>query len=150
MNGGNVSRRGLIRGAAWSVPVIMATIATPLAVASTTPPPVKDRLTFNTSRAWDENPGGYKPRIGVVVAAMDKTGPDTVGPVVIVVTIVDAAGRQQTQSTTKVITTPWGATPDWTIHFDGVARGKYTVSLTATAAVAKTITKQLRERTVLS
>lgn len=150
MNGGNVSRRAIIRGAAWSLPVIAVAVATPLAAASTTAPPVKDRLTFNTARTWDENPGGYRPRIGVVVAAMDTTGPDAVGSVVIVVTLVDSAEAQQTQSTTKVIGSGWGVTPDWTVHFDNVARGPYTVSLTATALGSKTITKQLHERTVLS
>jgi hypothetical protein len=150
MIAGDITRRSLVRGAAWSVPVIAAAIATPLAAASEPIVQVKDRLTFNTARTWDENPGGYRPRVGVVVAAMDKTGPDAVGPVVIVVTIVDAAGRQQSQSTTKVIASAWGATPDWTVYFEGVARGQYTVRLTATGAAAKTITQQLQKRTVLS
>lgn len=148
-----VSRRSVIRSAAWSIPVIAVAVATPLAAASTPPVPLKDRLTFNTARTWDENPwdaASYanRPRIGVVVAVMDTTGPDVVGSVVIVATLVDSAGVSQTQSTTQIITTPWGATPDWTVHFDNVARGAYTVTVTATANGVQTISKQMNERTV--
>lgn len=149
----SISRRSVIRSAAWSVPVIAAAIATPLAAASTPPAaPLRDRLKFNTARSWDENPwdaASYanKPRISVVVAVMDKTGPDTIGSVSIIVNLVDSAGVSQTQSTTQIITTPWGATPDWTVHFDNAARGKYTVTVTATANGVQTISKQMNERT---
>lgn len=148
-----ISRRTVVKGAAWSVPVIAVAIATPLAAASQPVQPLKRRLTFNTKRAFDTNPwdpylGATKPRIGVVVAAMDTTGPDAVGPVIIVVTIRDSAETQQTQSTTKLIERGWGATQDWTVTFDNVARGPYTVTLTATATGCEPITIQLNERTV--
>lgn len=148
-----ISRRSVIKSAAWSVPVIATTIATPLAAASQPTQSLKHRLTFNTKRAYDSNPwdpdlNATKPRIGVVVAVMDTTGPDAVGPVIIIVTIRDSAGRQQTQSTTQVITRGWGATPDWTFWFTDVARGGYTVTLTATANGCEPITLQLNERTV--
>lgn len=145
----DLDRRTFVKGAAWSVPVIAAAIATPLAAASGEPPvQVRKRLTFNTKRTWDENINGVTPRIGVVVAAMDTTGPDAVGAVVIVVTIRDSAGVQQTASTTKMISGGWQATPDWTVHFDGVARGPYTVTLTATAQNVETISLVLNGNTV--
>ncbi|WP_168429508.1 MULTISPECIES: hypothetical protein [unclassified Microbacterium] len=148
----SISRRTVIRGAAWSVPVIAAAIATPLAAASEAPQSLRKRLTFNTKRAYDTNPwdpylGATKPRIGVVVAAMDITGSDAVGAVILVVTIRDSAGKQQAQSTTKLIERGWGATPDWTVTFDNVARGSYAVTLTATANGCEPITLQLDERT---
>lgn len=148
-----ISRRSVIRSAAWSVPVIAAAIATPLAAASEAPQVLKRRLTFNTKRAFDSNPWDpyarvNKPRIGVVVAVMDTTGPDAVGAVSIIVTLRDSAGKQQTQSTTKLIDRGWGATPDWSVTFDDVARGAYTVTLTATATGCEPITQQLNERTV--
>lgn len=148
-----MDRRTVIKSAAWSMPVIAAAIATPLAATSEAPQSLKKRLTFNTRRAYDTNPwdpyqGTTKPRVGVVVAAMDTTGPDAIGPVILVVTIRDSAGKQQTQSTTKVIERGWGATQDWTVTFDNVASGPYTVTLTATANGCEPITLQLNERTV--
>lgn len=158
MSGGNVSRRALIRSAAWTAPVIAVAVATPLAAASepaATAPPVADRLTFNTHRAWDANPWdpylhANKPKIGVVVAAMDTKGPDAVGAVVLLVELIDAAGTvHPTQSTTKIIDRGWGATPDWTVWFEGnIARGQFQVRITATAVGVKTITLTETGRTV--
>lgn len=156
MNGGNVSRRAIVRAAAWSMPVIAVAVSTPLAAASQPPSaPQQDRLTFNTHRAWDANPwdpylGANKPKIGVVVAAMDKTGPDAVGAVVLLVELIDAAGTvHPAQSTTKIIDRGWGATADWTVWFEGnIARGPFTVRYTATAAGVKTITLADTGRTV--
>jgi len=149
----NVDRRTVITSAAWSIPVIAAAIATPLAAASQPTQSLKKRLTFNTRRAYDTNPwdpylNANKPRIGVVVAVMDQAGPDAVGPVSIVVTLRDSAGSQQTKSTTQIIASGWGATPDHTFTFDNVARGNYTVTIMATANGCEPITLQLNERTV--
>lgn len=148
-----MERRSFIKGAAWSVPVIAVAVASPLAAASQPPRALQKRLRFNTARAFDLNPwdaaaGSNKPRIGVVVAAMDTAGPDAIGPVVLMATICDSAGRQHTQSTTRVIGRGWGATPDHTFTFDGVARGAYRITLTATANGCEVITTQLNERTV--
>lgn len=149
----SMERRTVLKSAAWSVPVVALAIATPLAAASQTPEPLKKRLTFNTKRAYDTNPwdrhlNANKPRIGVVVAARDTTGPDAIGTVVIIVTLRDSAGKEQTQTTTQIITRGWGATADWTATFNDVARGAYTVTLTATANGCEPITLQLNERTV--
>ncbi len=154
MTAGDVTRRSLVRGAAWSLPVIALAVATPLTAASEPVPttaPVRDRLTFNTHRAWDENPGGYKPKIGVDIAVMDKTGPDAIGPVVLLAVLVDAAGATHpAQSTTKIIDRGWGATPTWRIWFAGeIARGEFTVTLTATAVGVETVVQVEHERTVL-
>jgi|GEM_PF-3436014 len=147
----HLDRRTVVRGAAWVVPVVLAAIAVPQAAASLpTPAAAVDRLTFNTADAWDENPYNLRARVGVVVAAMDNTGPTAIGAVVILVELVDAAGvRHQAQSKTETIAYGWGATPDRTFYFEGVARGEYTVHLTATAVGVKTITKQLTRKTVL-
>lgn len=145
-----VSRREVVRGAAWAMPVVLAAVTVPLAAASQPYPAEVDRLTFNTSDAWDENPHNLRACVGVVVAAMDRTGPNAVGAVVILVELVDAAGvRHPAQSKTETIGHGWGATPDRIFYFEGVARGAYTVYLTSTAVGVKTITKQLTRKTVL-
>lgn len=151
------TRRAFVKGAAWSVPVIAVAVATPLAAASEpapTAPPLVDRLKFNTHRAWDENRWDpylrvNKPKIGVVVAAMDTKGPNAIGAVVLLVELIDAAGTvHPAQPTTKIIDRGWGATPNWEVWFDGdIARGAFTVRLTATAVGVKTITRTETGRT---
>lgn len=152
------TRRAFVKGAAWSVPVIAVAVATPFAAASEptpTNPPLADRLIFNTHRAWDENLWdpylhANKPKIGVVVAAMDTTGPGAIGAVVLLVELIDAAGTvHPSQSTTKIIDRGWGATPDWQVWFAGdIARGTFTVRYTATAVGVKTITLSETGRTI--
>lgn len=130
-----LTRRSLVKVGIWAVPVVSVAVATPLAAASEPYPPVqtKNRLVINTKDAWDENPNNQKPYIGVVFAVRDSTGPDNIGPVTLTMTLVDAAGVSQTKSTVKSTNGPWQQTPDWTEHFDNVARGPYRVNFTASA-----------------
>lgn len=53
-----LSRRTVVKGAAWSVPVITAAVAAPLAAASVTPPPAADygQVTVNTKPKAGSNP----------------------------------------------------------------------------------------------
>lgn len=132
-----MDRRTVVKGAAWSVPVIAAAVAVPLAAASTTP--TRDRLTFNTAGSWDENPNGERARIGVVVAAMDTTGPDAVGLVTLTI-IIEHDGGAETRTHVGNIVRGWGATKDWTEHFDIVGRA-YKITVTASADGCTTITK---------
>jgi len=136
------TRRNVIKAAAWSAPVIAAAIATPLAAASQpypSNPPTRTRLIFNTKNATDTNPwdpylNANKPEIQVIVAAMDTTGgKPVVGLVTFVVVLTDSAGKAHTQTFAASITTEWGATPDKTLTFKGIAKGAYSVALTANA-----------------
>lgn len=130
-------RRAFLKTAAWSVPVIAAAVAVPLAAASILP--TRDRLVFNTAGSWDENPNGERARIGVVVAAMDTTGPDAVGLVTLSITI-EHEGGSETKTHVGNIVRGWGATKDWTEHFDIVGRA-YKITVTASAEGCTTITK---------
>lgn len=149
----DVSRRSVVRGAAWAMPVVLAAVAVPLAAASQPYPAAVERLAFNTAEAWDENPKNAHPNIGVKVGVRDTTGPHTnpVGAVVLLVELVDAAGtRHPAQSGTETIAYGWGSTPNRTFHFAGVARGEYRVVISATAVGVKQLATSLTRRTVLS
>ncbi|QWY84127.1 hypothetical protein SEA_A3WALLY_320 [Microbacterium phage A3Wally] len=145
-----LTRRTALKAGIWAVPVVAVAVATPLAAASEPPVQTKDRLTFNTKEASDLNPNGQKPRIKVILSAMDTTGPDAIGPVTLTMTLVDAAGVQQTRSTVRNIGGGWGNTGNWVEHFDNVARGPYRVSFTAVAAGVALHQDYIERRTVLS
>lgn len=132
-----MNRRQLLKASVWSVPVIAAAVAVPAHAASVA---TKDRLTFNTSGSWDENPNGERALIGVVVAAMDTTGPDAVGLVTFTVTI-EHDGGTETRPYQAFIARGWCATDDWTTYFDNLPTRAYRITLTASAAGCTTITK---------
>ncbi|QIG58005.1 hypothetical protein SEA_PAULODIABOLI_321 [Microbacterium phage PauloDiaboli] len=148
---GTLTRRTALKAGIWAVPVVAVAVATPLAAASEPPVQTKDRLTFNTKNVNDQNPwngSANVPRIEVRSSAMDTTGPDAVGPVTLTMTLVDSAGVQQTRSTVRNIPGGWQTTGDWVEYFDNVARGAYTVYLTASAQGVTPISLTLPGRTV--
>lgn len=93
------TRRDALKLAAWSVPVIAAVVAVPMAAASTAP--AMSRLAFTNATATE----GHKPNVVYVNTKLKVLdGPDPVNNVTLTVTLSSGA---------TVLVHPWPALAGW-------------------------------------
>lgn len=133
----NMNRRELIKGAAWSVPVIAAAVATPLAAASAPEPPTENRIRFTnlTARVGKKSNTVYA---NTKIQVID--GPAPVTALTLTITL-----RQGETTFTHTQETPhlpgWGGTPIFQVEQDGFDKSQpIEVFFTATALEVETIT----------
>ena len=142
----NINRRTVLKGAIWSVPVIAAAVATPLAAASEVPPtnpPTKSRLDFNAKDAWDNNIQGATTTVGAVVGAKTLDGTPVSG----VLISARASWSGETKTFPTQITQGWGSTPEFRMEFAGAPKGvQVEIFFTVSAPGCETIsfTKKLK------
>lgn len=132
----NIDRRTVLKGAVWSVPVIAAAIATPLAAASQVPP-TKSRLDFNAKDAWDNKIQAGTTTVGAVVGAKTLDGTPVPG----VLIAVRASWSGETKTFQTQITQGWGSTPEFRMEFAGAPKGvQVEIFFTVSAPGCETIT----------
>ena len=138
-----MNRRELLRGAAWSVPVIAAAIATPMTAASE-PVESRSRIGFTNLTA---TVGAGKGTVYVNTKVLVLDGPEPVEG--LSVTIVLEQGDQSHRHTFAVASLPgWGSTDILRVQQAGFTVGEpVKVFFTATANGAETITGMVQVET---
>lgn len=111
-----MDRRTVLRGAAWSVPVIAAAVSVPLAAASTNPQQVV--LTNKTAGI-----GGKPNTVFVNYKAKATEGPASTGPVTIVVTGTRDGQTVFEDTRTWPMLAGWGVTEYVGLEFPGISKG---------------------------
>lgn len=130
-----VSRRTVVKGAAWSLPVIAAAVATPMATASTVPEQNFDLLRFKDGAVTVDPPkktGLIRGSLAAYVAA------DASLPTAFVIMSIDVAGLNQIDGP-YTVKSGAGQTPTWNFVFEGVPAGTY--ELVATISADNFVTK---------
>ena len=129
-----MNRRELLRGAAWSVPVIAAAIATPMAAASE---PIANRIRFTNVTA---TVGKDKDTVYANTKVQVIDGPAPVQGLIVTVTFCQGdLVFTHTQETPHL--PGWGGTPIFQIAQDGFITGApVEVFFTATAVGVEMIT----------
>lgn len=131
----DMTRRTLVKSAAWSVPVIAAAVAMPLAAASTVPE-TKNRIRFTNATATV----GKEPNtvyVNTKVQVID--GPDAVQSVTLIVAL---GGR--TFHKVWALVPGWGSTEQVYFEFPDVPKGEpVTVTFYADADGVTAISNQV-------
>lgn len=141
MTKNELTRRAVVKAAAWSVPVIAVAVATPLAAASEPYPPVKkSRLDWDTKDAWSLNDWGTNvTRVGANIQVKTLDG-QPVPAITLAIKIVYPGG-EQTKVFQSQINQGWGSTSHFQHEFPNVPKGvTVTAYFTASAPTAETIT----------
>lgn len=121
-----MDRRTVLKGAAWSVPVIAAAVAVPLAAASTSPQQVV--LTNKTAGI-----GGKPNTIYVNYKVKATSGPGSTGLVTVVVTGARDGATIFTDTRTWPSLAGWDVTEYVALEFPDISKGKpVTVSVIVT------------------
>lgn len=115
-----LTRRTVIKGSAWAVPVIAAAVAVPLASASTTAGPRRSRIAFTNTTATvgrDANTIYVNTRIKVL------DGPDSIDQLTLTV-VVSTGGNIPDQVVTHVwpAIAGWGVTELLELEFPGMPK----------------------------
>lgn len=129
-----MNRRELLRGAAWSVPVIAAAIAAPLAAASE---PIANRIRFtNVTATVGKDKGTVYANTKVQVI----DGPAEVHGLRVTITLAQS-GVTFTHEFTEPVLTGWGGTEQLRVEQSGFTYGEpVQVFFTATALGAEMLT----------
>lgn len=148
----NVSRRTIVKGAAWSLPVIASAVAVPMAAASTTEPEREFTITSNFGLGWYPTGSQNQTRNGFIqfdTAYQDKyfyvqgTRPGDV------ITGVTVTVRISTEYPSLVWSSVPGSNPQWTLPvdtntfetIDGVQYRLYTTTFTGQVTATDSTTQ---------